>query len=151
MAKTTKKDKGPAEEVKLDAKGTYSLTLYYFAVVEGKAYPAQQTLTCESAEDFTRMLPELYAALVPAEGDFVTYEPRNIGPASAAAGSGGKSSGGGRGRSGQQGQERVLGPECPFHKEPTTQKKGRNGLFFSCSKRRDNGDWCNWTPEEDED
>lgn len=144
MAKKTTETKTKAAEPVVEAKGTFSLTLYFFAVVNGRRFPAQQTLTCENADDFTRMLPELYAAFDPSEDDYVVYEPRDIGPVARAAPA--KSGGG----SGQSGQQRVLGPECPFHGIPTTQKNGPRGKFFSCSKKRDNGQWCNWTPDEEE-
>ena len=133
------------------AKGAYSLTLYFFAVVNGRRFPAQQTLACDDAEEFTRMLPEFYAAFDPSgdEDEFVVYEPRDIGPATRGASGKSRSSGGGGG-GGEAEQQRVLGPECPFHGTPTTQKEGPRGKFFSCSKKRDGGAWCNWTPDDQE-
>lgn len=143
MATKKKVEQKEPQAEAVSGKGQNALTVYFFAIVNGKKFPAQQTLTCDNVEDFTKLLPDFYAAFGASdEDDFVTYEPRNIGPAAprAAASRGSQSA--------QAPQERVLGPECPFHGVPTTQKQGRNGPFFSCSKRREDGSWCNWTPEE---
>lgn len=116
----------------------FSLTVFFYARIGDKRFPAQQTVGADTPDDFGGVLEAFWQAFIPQEGDVVVYEPREV------------SVGGARGGAAAAERPavaaRVEGPVCPYHGAATTQKRGPNGYFFSCSKKREDGSWCNWRP-----
>jgi hypothetical protein len=119
----------------------FALTAFFYAVINGRKYPAQQTISADSPSEFGEVLEAFWEAFIPQEGDVVVYEPREVSGGYAA-----RSSAAAGAPAAPVAPPRVEGPVCPFHGTPTTQKKGPNGFFFSCSKKREDGSWCNWRP-----
>ena len=48
-----------------------------------------------------------------------------------------------------QAQEAVA-PRCPLHQTPMKYRQGKLGAFWSCSRRKPNGVWCNYTQDATE-
>ena len=124
----------------------FSLTVFFYANIDGKRFPAQQTVSADSVDEFGDVLEAFYQAFVPQEGDAVVYEPREVGPI-----------GGNRGSSNAAPQAPARppveqGPMCPIHQVPTTKKTNRTtgATFYSCSKRTADG-YCNWRPPTESD
>src|SRR5947209_11330750 len=37
-------------------------------------------------------------------------------------------------------------PLCGFHNTPMEKRQGRNGTFWSCPQKLQNGEWCSYRP-----
>jgi len=125
------------------------LTLYFYAQVvdsngeNPRKFPAQQTVSADTAEEFAELIGEFYSAIAEEEeGSLVEYLPREVTggsyprkTAAAATPQPEAYPGGGE------------PPNCPFHGTPITMKANRatGAKFWSCSKPSTTGQgYCNW-------